>query len=79
MIVNNERFTCERIPISVPKSIEALWCLVKPKYQASKFKSIVACCFYSPPDKLNNTKLADHIVTNLHYLSSASSPVLCFR
>ena len=70
IIVNNERFTCERIPISVPKSIEALWCLVKPKYQASKFKSIVACCFYSPPDKLKNTKLADHIVTNLHYLSS---------
>ena len=37
---------------------------------SSKFKTIIACSFYSPPNKMKNSKMADHIVSTLHMLYS---------
>ena len=45
-----------------------MWAMVKPKNQAAKFKRIIACSFYSPPNKNKNARMADHIVTTLHML-----------
>ena len=56
--------------IFVPKTLEVVWGLVKPKTPSVKYKSIIACSFYSPPNKMKNSKMADHIVSTLHMLYS---------
>ena len=70
IVVNTKKFSCERLNVLVPNNIEAVWALVKPKNQSAKFKRIIACSFYSPPNKSKNAKMADHIVTTLHMLIS---------
>ena len=68
IIVNVERFSCEKIPIQIPQNLEIVWGLLRPKSPGAKFKTIIACSFYSPPNKGRNSKLIDHIVTTLHWL-----------
>ena len=70
VIINSFKFTGKKLDISVPSSLEVVWCLVKPKQSSAKFKEIVACSFYSPPDKNKNTQLADYLVSSLHLVSS---------
>ena len=70
IIVNQSKFTCKKLDVSIPSNLEAVWVMVKPKNQSTKFRTIIACSFYSPPDKKKNSKMADHIVTTLHMLSS---------
>ena len=52
----------------MPKNLEVIWCLLKPKNPTCKYKKIIACSFYSPPDKKKNSKMADHLVSTLHML-----------
>ena len=68
IIVNMEKFSAEKLSVPVPKNVEAIWCLLKPKTPTCKFKNIIACSFYSPPDKRKNSKMADHLVSTLHML-----------
>ena len=70
IIVNKRKFTCEKLNVAIPTNLEAIWGLVKPINQATKFRRIITCSFYSPPDKKKNSKMADHIVTTLHMLYS---------
>ena len=70
MVINSEKFSCEKLSIFVPKTLEVVWGLVKPKTPSVKYKSIIACSFYSPPNKMKNSKMADHIVSTLHMLYS---------
>ena len=70
IVINNEKFTCEKLNVFVPKSLELVWGLVKPKNSSAKFERIIACSFYSPPNKKKNSKMSDHIVSTLHMLCS---------
>ena len=70
MVVNTEKFSCEKLNIFVPKTLEVVWGLVKPKTPSVKYKRIITCSFYSPPNKMKNSKMADHIVSTLHMLYS---------
>ena len=70
LIVNTTKFSCEKLNVIVPSNLEVIWCLVRPKTQSTIFKSIIACSFYSPPNKKKNTKMADHIVSTLHMLKT---------
>ena len=70
IVVDQSKFTCDKLNVLIPNNLEVLWALVKPKNQSTKFKRIIACSFYSPPDKKKNSKMADHIVTTLHMLCS---------
>ena len=70
IVVNKSKFSCEKLNVIVPNNLEAVWVLVKPKNQSAKFKRIIACSFYSPPNKYKNSKMADHIVSTLHMLVS---------
>ena len=67
--VNNEKCSCEKLNVFVPKSLEVFWGLVKPKHNSAKFKRIIACSFYSPPNKKKNSNIVDHIVSTLHMCS----------
>ena len=68
IIVNVERFSCEKIPINIPQNLEIVWGLLRPKTPGAKFKTIIACSFYSPPSKGRNSRLIDHVVGTLHFL-----------
>ena len=70
IVVNTKKFTLEKLNIFVPNGLEVVWGLVRSKNISAKFKRIIACSFYSPPNKMKNTKLADHLVSTLHMLSS---------
>ena len=68
IIVNQKQFTCEKLTIHTPKSLEVVWGLLKPKNPSAKFKKIIVCSFYSPPNKQKNTKMADYLVSTLQML-----------
>ena len=70
IIVNLEKFSCEKIPVHIPQNIEAVWCLLRPKNPGASFKKIIVCSFYSPPNKRRNSKMADHIVGTLQMLAA---------
>ena len=69
-MVNVKKFACERLKISTPSNLEVVWGLLKSKTPTAKYKRIIVCSFYSPPNKKKNSKMADHIVSTLQMLSS---------
>ena len=70
IVVNLEKFACEKLKINNPSNLEVVWGLIKPKTPTAKYKQIIICSFYSPPNKKRNTKMADHIVSTLQMLTS---------
>ena len=78
IIVNQDKFTLEKLNIIIPHNLEVVWGLLKTKSEGAKFKKILACSFYSPPNSKKNHKLVDHLVTTLHMLSSRypSAPIM---
>ena len=70
LFVNTENFSCEKLNVFVPQNIEAVWGLLKPKCGSALFKKIIVCSFYSPPSRKSNSKMADHLVSTLHMLTS---------
>ena len=70
IIVNLEKFTVDKLDVHIPNNLEVVWGLLKPKNPSAKFKKIVICSFYSPPNKRRNTKMADHIVSTLQMLTA---------
>ena len=68
IVVNLKNFSCEKLKVQIPNNLEVVWCLLKPKNQSARFKKIIACSFYSPPNKQKNSKMADHLVSTLQML-----------
>ena len=79
IVVNCERFSCEKLNVIVPDGLEVVYGLLKPKCGTAKYKKIILCSFYSPPTRRKNTKLADHIVGTLQMLSTQypNCPIIC--
>ena len=69
ILINLEKYSCQRLPIYIPHNLEIVWALLQPKSQNAKFKKIIVCSFYSPPNKRRNSKMADHIVGTLQILA----------
>ena len=70
IVINKDKFTCEKLKVFIPGNLEVVWGLLRPKSPSSKFKKIIVCSFYSPPNKKRNSKMADHIVSTLQMLYS---------
>ena len=70
IVVNLEKFSCEKIDIFIPKGLEVVWGLLKPKSSSAQIKKLIVCSFYSPPNNRRNTKLADYLVEALQMLST---------
>ena len=51
---------------------------MKPKTQEAKYKKIILCSYYTPPNSKKNTKLTDHVVTTLYMLKTQypESPII---
>ena len=54
-------FTLTKIDVLVPKNLEVVWGLVKPKVPTPDFKVILVCSFYSAPNSRRKTQLVNHI------------------
>ena len=48
ILVNLEKYSCERISVQVPQNLEVVWALLRPKYTNT-------CSFYFPPNKQRNS------------------------
>ena len=70
IIVNQEKFSLEKLNIIIPHNLEIIWGLLKTKAEDAKFKKIIVCSFYSPPNSRKNLKLTDHIVSTLQMLAT---------
>ena len=70
LIVNEQKFSLERININIPHNLEVIWGILKPKAENAYFKKIIVCSFYSPPKSRKNQKLTDHLVTTLQMLKT---------
>ena len=68
LVVNQHKFTLEKLNIMIPEKLEVVWGLLRPKNENAYFKKILACSFYSPPKSRKNLKLTDHLVTTLQIL-----------
>ena len=66
--VRTEKFIISKLNIPIPKSIEVVWGLVKPKKITGRIDVIIACCFYSPPKSRKNTALLEHMTHTLQAL-----------
>ena len=47
--VRTERFAITKLNIAIPRAVEVVWGLLKPKVVTGKITTIIVCCFYSPP------------------------------
>ena len=65
IVVNLRKFSVDKLPVHIPQNLEAVWGLLKSKNPSAKFKKMIICSFYSPPNKQRNSKMADHIVGTL--------------
>ena len=70
LIVNQRKFTLEKLNIVIPHKLEVVWGLLRSKSEEARYKKILLCSFYSPPNSGKNQKLTDHLVTTLHMLST---------
>ena len=71
--VREAKFTISKLNIPLPKSVEVVWGLLRPKVVTGKIVTIIVCCFYSPPRSRKNSALVDHLTVTLHSLLSIHS------
>ena len=73
LIVNQQNFSLQSLDeVSVPRNVEAVWGLLRPKNAKTKtkFNKIIVCCFYLPPKSKRQAALTDHLIETLHSLST---------
>ena len=68
LAVNLEKFSVSKLNIYSPKNVEVVWGLLSPKVYNKKLNTIIACCFYSPPNLGANTDLVNHLTLTLNNL-----------
>ena len=50
--IREDKFTISKLNIPLPRSVEVVWGLLKPKVVTGIISTIIVCCFYSPPDRV---------------------------
>ena len=63
--VRLDKFNISKLNIPLPRSVEVVWGLLKPKVAIGSISTIIVCCFYSPPRSKKNRVLIDHLTVTL--------------
>ena len=66
--IRTENFTISKLNIGIPKSLEVVWGLLRPKVVTGNISKIIVCSFYSPPRSRKNNALIDHLTETLQFL-----------
>ena len=70
-------FTLTRLDEIIPKNLEVVWGIVRPKIPTSQFKGIIVCSFYSVPHSKRKSQLIEHILA-INYESLKAGNNDCF-
>ena len=73
LAVRLENYTISKLNIAIQRSVEVVWGLLRPNIPNMKIKTIIACCFYSPPRSKKNRVLIDHMTVTLQVLLTTHS------
>ena len=68
IVAGTDKFSISKLNIPIPKSVEVVWGLLKPKVMTGKISTIIVCCFYSPPRSRKNPELLAHLTNTLQSL-----------
>ena len=60
----------EKLEVSNPDRVEAVFGLLRPKKGTAKIKEIIIAAFYSPPKSRKNPLLLDHLLSTTQFLLS---------
>ena len=66
--VRQDKFSISKLNIPLPRAVEVVWGLLKPKVVTGNISTIIVCCFYSPPKSRKNNELIDHLTLTLQSL-----------
>ena len=58
------KLTLSKLDVLVPKNLEVVWGLLKPRIPTPDFTDIIICSFYSAPNNRRKTQLVNHITIN---------------
>ena len=70
MAVFSEKFSVDKLHVHIPKPLEVVWALLKPKDPAALIRKVILCSFYSPPNSKKNKLLLDHIINTYNCLKT---------
>ena len=62
------KFYKSKLNIDIPKPLEVVWGLLKPKTILGGVSKIGICSFYCPPSSMKKTALIDHLTININKL-----------
>ena len=66
--VRTKNYIISKLNIPIPKTVEVVWGLLKPKIITGNIVAIIVCCFYSPPKSRKNAALLEHLTHTLQAL-----------
>ena len=64
------RFNLSKLNIDIPKPLEVVWGLLRPKFPLGDIRKIIICSFYSPPKSRKKSALIDHITVTYNKLKT---------
>ena len=67
--VSTDKFIVTKLNIHIPKPLEIVWALLKPK-SLNGISKIILCSFYSPPNSRKISELIDHMSSTLQSLQT---------
>ena len=68
IIARSNKFLFTKLNIDIPKPLEVVWAMLRPKVLTGSLSKIVICSFYSPPRSKKRSALIDHISITVNRL-----------
>ena len=65
-------FKLTKLDVIIPKNLEVVWGIAKPKDPTTQFKGIIICSFYSVPYSRRKNQLIEHITVNYSQLKAGN-------
>ena len=62
------KFNISKLNIDIPKPLEVVWGLLKPKTVIGGISKVILCSFYSPPASRKKSALIDHMSVTINKL-----------
>ena len=64
----SDRYHVSKLNINIPKPLEVVWGMLRPKIITGSTSKIILCSFYSPPNSKKKKALVDHMAITINRL-----------
>ena len=68
IVAHLPQFSLEKVDVIIPRSVEVVYGLLRPRNPTTELREIIAVAFYCPPKSRSKSKLLDHIITTVQML-----------